>query len=57
MSQELGRNITKIEPEVVDAMSAYDFPGNIRELKIMVESAVIRCGDTVLSLSDFSAKG
>jgi DNA-binding NtrC family response regulator len=53
MAVALGKELSKIDPAVVERLSTYDFPGNVRELKSLVEAAVIRCKSPVLSLDDF----
>lgn len=50
----LGKEISRIDPAVVEKLSAYDFPGNVKELNSLVESAVMRCEGSVLKLEDFS---
>ncbi|MDR4989232.1 MAG: sigma-54 dependent transcriptional regulator [Bacteroidales bacterium] len=40
---KMGKNIKGIHPDVVDILSKYRFPGNIRELKNLMERAVIIC--------------
>lgn len=44
-AQKLRKPIHGIEPEVVESALDYPFPGNIRELKNLVERAVILCDD------------
>ena len=39
--QEFGKPVDSISPEVIDILVEYDFPGNIRELKNIIERAVI----------------
>ena len=42
------RSIHAIAPQVMDVLTSYDWPGNIRELQNVVERAVILCrGDTL----------
>jgi len=42
------RSINAIAPEVMDVLTGYDWPGNIRELQNVVERAVVLCrGDTL----------
>lgn len=45
-----------IDKEVIDALSKYDFPGNVRELKNMTERAFILCKGNALGLNDFPVK-
>ncbi|OIP81648.1 MAG: hypothetical protein AUK44_09550 [Porphyromonadaceae bacterium CG2_30_38_12] len=51
---KMGKSITKIQPEVIDLLSNYTFPGNIRELRNILERAVILCTDTTLRPESFS---
>jgi PAS domain S-box-containing protein len=54
-----GRKIGKVPRRVMDAMLRYDWPGNIRELRNVVERAVILSpGDTLqLELPEMAAGG
>jgi transcriptional regulator with GAF, ATPase, and Fis domain len=46
--RELGRNITRVPPAVLDALQQYAWPGNVRELENVVERAMIASsGDTL----------
>jgi len=38
---ELGKTVGSISPEVIKILVGYDFPGNVRELKHIIERAVI----------------
>jgi transcriptional regulator with PAS, ATPase and Fis domain len=53
------KNIRKYDPGIINILSEYSFPGNIRELKNIIERAVIMCdGDTILpNHISFSALG
>ena len=48
-SWRMGKRIEQIPESTVDAFIAYDWPGNVRELQNLVERAVIRSEDGVLS--------
>lgn len=37
----IGKKISQVSPEVLDALMAYDWPGNIRELENIIERALI----------------
>jgi PAS domain S-box-containing protein len=45
---KIGKKISAIEPKVMDALVAYDWPGNIRELENIIERAMILCRDSIL---------
>ena len=46
----------RIKKEVFKTLAAYDFPGNVRELRNMTERAVILCKGNVLGINDFPIK-
>ena len=46
----------QIGKEVVDNLTKYDFPGNVRELKNMTERAFILCKGNIFGISDFPVK-
>lgn len=49
----MAKNINEIDEAVVRKLLAYEFPGNVRELKNMVERAVIICDSNKLGLTHF----
>jgi DNA-binding NtrC family response regulator len=53
-ARHFGRSIPVVPHDVVQALSEYDFPGNVRELKARVSDAVARHNDGMLTLDDFS---
>lgn len=53
-SREMAKPIRAISPEALRLLSAYSFPGNIRELENMIERAVILCETDTLGPDDFS---
>jgi formate hydrogenlyase transcriptional activator len=50
---KMGKKITGIAPDVMNALSAYDWPGNIRELENLIERALILCRGNTLEYGDW----
>ena len=48
-SRRMGKRIEHVPQSTLDAFAAYDWPGNVRELQNLVERAVIRSDDGVLT--------
>jgi DNA-binding NtrC family response regulator len=48
-AREFGKTITGIDPEALALFSAYDWPGNIREMRTILERAVLITGEAVIS--------
>ena len=51
-NKKFGKNITDVPPVTMDSLVAYDWPGNIRELRNILERAVITCRGSRLLLAD-----
>jgi DNA-binding NtrC family response regulator len=49
----LRKKVTSIDPQVYDVLSNYSFPGNIRQLRNLIERAVIICNSDVLNMTHF----
>ncbi len=52
-SDKMKKPIKYIEKEVFESLKFYEFKGNIRELKNMIERAIILSDDGILRLRDF----
>ncbi len=52
-SVRLNKSMPKINAQLVESLKDYDFPGNVRELRNMVERAMIFCNTQTLSTIDF----
>ena len=52
-SQRIGKPVTHLDPEAVEALAAYDWPGNIRELENVLERAVVLADGPAITLEDF----
>jgi len=50
---KLGMALPRVNKDVIDALSNYDFPGNVRELMHMVERALILCEGNRLTMEHF----
>jgi two-component system response regulator HydG len=50
-NDELSRNVESLSPEVWDAIKAYDWPGNLRELRNVIRRAVLLTTDAVVQKS------
>jgi len=55
-ARKLNKPIPRIEKETITNLKNYSFPGNVRELKNMIERALILCKGETLSPSDFLTK-
>jgi DNA-binding NtrC family response regulator len=53
ISKKLNKQIPTIGSGVLKALKSYDFPGNVRELKNMIERAIILNKENRLTESDF----
>ncbi len=53
---KFNKNIPDVDPQVYKALGQYDFPGNIRELRNMVERAIILSDGNKIRTRDFSLK-
>ncbi|NQV03409.1 MAG: sigma-54-dependent Fis family transcriptional regulator [Bacteroidia bacterium] len=56
ISRNINKSTPSIDREVFHALSTYDFPGNVRELKNMTERAVILAKGGSLGVKDFPVK-
>ena len=57
---ELDKPVTSVTPEALDVLSAYSWPGNIRELQSVIQQAVLKSVGPVLQsafLPDFVVAG
>jgi transcriptional regulator with GAF, ATPase, and Fis domain len=50
---KIGKKITNVSPKVMDALMAYDWPGNIRELENIIERAMIISPDDTLEYGEW----
>lgn len=50
INQRTGNNVTDITPRAIEALKEHNWPGNIRELRHVIERAMLFCDDEVLNL-------
>ncbi len=53
-NNKYSKNILRISNEAFCFLKVYDFPGNIRELKNMLERAIIFCSGNVIEMQHFA---
>jgi two-component system response regulator AtoC len=53
---QMGLNINDVTPRAMEALRAYDWPGNIRELRNVIERAMLFCDEEALTLSHLPAE-
>lgn len=51
-AEEMAKDVTGFTRETFDLLMKYDFPGNVRELRNIIERAVILCRGKHISLDD-----
>jgi DNA-binding NtrC family response regulator len=49
---EMGRQVERVDPEVLEVLSLYHWPGNVRELQNVLKRALAMCRHTTLSVED-----
>ncbi|MBK8551687.1 MAG: sigma-54-dependent Fis family transcriptional regulator [Ignavibacteria bacterium] len=51
-NEKLKKSISKANPDFIAKLKEYTFPGNIRELKNIIERAMILCSESELTVED-----
>jgi len=55
-NQRTGTNLTGVAPRALEALVNHDWPGNIRELRYVVERAAMMCEGEAIELADLPAE-
>lgn len=50
---KMNKQVPNISQQLMEELKKYDFPGNVREMRNMVERAIIFCNNSTLSIHDF----
>lgn len=54
LSEKMGKHIDSIHPKALDMFYSYSFPGNLREMKNIIERAIIICNGRQLMPKHFN---
>jgi DNA-binding NtrC family response regulator len=57
VAADLGRGEIQLEPESIKALQSYSWPGNIRELRNVIERAVLLSGERTIGIKDLHFDG
>ncbi len=52
----MGLNIQDVSPKAMDVLTNHDWPGNIRELRNVIERAMLFCDDAVIDVAHLPAE-
>ena len=52
IAHQVGRHVTEISAQAMEALCRYKWPGNVRELNNVIERAILLCDDTEITLDD-----
>lgn len=52
-SEKFKKDVNQIAPEVIQSFTRYSWPGNIRELENLIESATVLANSSTMTLEDF----
>jgi DNA-binding NtrC family response regulator len=56
LNPRLGSNIQDVTPKAMAALSRHDWPGNIRELRNVLERTMLFCDDAAIDLPHLPAE-
>jgi len=52
LNRQMGRKVRGLDPDALARLSAYNFPGNVRELENRIERAYIMCSSDLIGARD-----
>jgi len=52
LTSDVGRQVTRISPEALEALARHRWPGNVRELQNVVHRSLLACRSDEITLSD-----
>ncbi len=55
-TNRMNKTFPQYDKEIINCLSAYDFPGNVRELRNMIEKSMIFIKNNKLKVEDFSSQ-
>ncbi len=55
--RDVGKSVTGFSPAALDALSAYSFPGNVRELENRVHRALVMARGDLIQVADLDLQG
>ena len=56
-AQSLGKSIIGFDDEAISRITEYDWPGNVRQLRNVIERAVILCEKEIITLKELPVLG
>ncbi|HEY3519890.1 MAG TPA: sigma-54 dependent transcriptional regulator [Rhodanobacteraceae bacterium] len=56
LAGQSGMAVPRLKPEALEALTEYDFPGNVRELENILERAIALCEHGVVTVGDLMLK-
>ncbi|MEN6351426.1 MAG: sigma 54-interacting transcriptional regulator [Syntrophomonas sp.] len=57
LASEYGKEVEGIEPQVLDVLSAYSWPGNVRQLRNLLESVFILMDENAITMESLEEAG
>jgi DNA-binding NtrC family response regulator len=52
LGPDAGRDVTRVQPDVLEALGRYPWPGNVRELENVVHRSLLSCAGAEVALAD-----